>query len=79
SRLVQNPSSSTPYVPPSKKDEDILFQPLFNEHFQPSLRVVSTMLPAAVPIPADTTGTPSSTTIDQDAPSASTSSTTQET
>ncbi|GJW90400.1 retrovirus-related pol polyprotein from transposon TNT 1-94 [Tanacetum coccineum] len=28
SRLVQNPSSSTPYVPPTKKAWDILFQPI---------------------------------------------------
>ncbi|GJY65543.1 hypothetical protein Tco_0467781 [Tanacetum coccineum] len=33
SGLVQNPSSSTPNVPPSKKDCDILFQPLFDEYF----------------------------------------------
>ncbi|GJT96455.1 hypothetical protein Tco_1091973 [Tanacetum coccineum] len=33
--LVQNPSPSTPYVPPTKKDWDILFQPMFDEYFQP--------------------------------------------
>ncbi|GJX53610.1 hypothetical protein Tco_0281979, partial [Tanacetum coccineum] len=41
--------------------------------------VVSRAFAAAAPIPTDTTGTPSSTTIDQDAPSASTSPTTYET
>ncbi|GJU31366.1 retrovirus-related pol polyprotein from transposon TNT 1-94 [Tanacetum coccineum] len=79
SRLVQNPFSSTPYVPPTKKDWDILFQPMFNEYFQPSPNVVSRVLPAVALIPADTTDTPSSTSIDQDAPSASTSPTSHET
>ncbi|GJZ65344.1 retrovirus-related pol polyprotein from transposon TNT 1-94 [Tanacetum coccineum] len=79
SGLVQNPVSPTPYVPPSKKDYDILFQPLFDEYFHPSPSVVSTVLPADVPILADTIGAPSSTTIDQDAPYASTLPTTQET
>ncbi|GJX32123.1 retrovirus-related pol polyprotein from transposon TNT 1-94 [Tanacetum coccineum] len=78
SGLVQNPSSSTPNVPPSKKYWDILFQPLFDEYFNPTPCVVSPMLPADVPIPANTTSTPSSTTMDQDAPSASTSPTNQE-
>ncbi|GJU34637.1 retrovirus-related pol polyprotein from transposon TNT 1-94 [Tanacetum coccineum] len=69
SGLVQNPVSPTPYVPPSKKDWDILFQPLFDEYFQPSPSVVSTVLPTVVPFPADIIGTPSSNSIDQDAPS----------
>ncbi|GKE69288.1 retrovirus-related pol polyprotein from transposon TNT 1-94 [Tanacetum coccineum] len=52
---------------------------MFDEYFQPSPSVVSRVPPVVAPIPADTTGTPSSTSIDQDAPSASTSPTTQET
>ncbi|GJY65835.1 retrovirus-related pol polyprotein from transposon TNT 1-94 [Tanacetum coccineum] len=79
SGYVQNQSSSTPYVLPTKKDWDILFQPMFDEYFQPSLSFVSHVLPAVAPIYVDTTGTPSSTTINQDAPSVSTSSTTHET
>ncbi|GKC02554.1 retrovirus-related pol polyprotein from transposon TNT 1-94 [Tanacetum coccineum] len=78
SGLVQNPSSSTPYVPPSKKDWDILFQPFFDEYFPAPTKCCITMLPAAVPIPADITSTPSSTTIDQDALFASTSPTIEE-
>ncbi|GKB88268.1 retrovirus-related pol polyprotein from transposon TNT 1-94 [Tanacetum coccineum] len=31
SGLVPNPPSPTPYVPPTKKDCDILFQPMFDE------------------------------------------------
>ncbi|GKD18864.1 retrovirus-related pol polyprotein from transposon TNT 1-94 [Tanacetum coccineum] len=79
SGLVQNPASSTPYVPPTKKDWDIMFQPMFDEYFQPSPNVVSHVLPAVAPILTDTTGTPSSTSIDQDAPAVSTSPTSHET
>nr|GEY61582.1 copia-type Pol polyprotein [Tanacetum cinerariifolium] len=35
SELVQKPSSSTPYVPPSINDWDLLFQPLFDELLTP--------------------------------------------
>ncbi|GJT83194.1 hypothetical protein Tco_1057536 [Tanacetum coccineum] len=78
SGLVQNPSSSTRNVPPFKKYWDILFQPLFDEYFQPSSSVVSPILLDVVPLPADTTGIPSTTNFVQDAPSVNTSSTTQE-
>nr|GEU98689.1 hypothetical protein [Tanacetum cinerariifolium] len=35
SGLVQKSSSSTPYVPPSRNDWDLLFQPMFNELLNP--------------------------------------------
>ncbi|GJZ11338.1 retrovirus-related pol polyprotein from transposon TNT 1-94 [Tanacetum coccineum] len=35
SKLVPNPPSSTPYVPPTKNDWDILFQQMFDEFFNP--------------------------------------------
>nr|GEU71231.1 hypothetical protein [Tanacetum cinerariifolium] len=71
--------SPTPYVPPSKKDYEILFQPLFDEYFNPSPCAVSLDLATvAAPGAVDLAGSPSSTTIDQDVPSASTSPTTQE-
>ncbi|GKE31272.1 integrase, catalytic region, zinc finger, CCHC-type containing protein, partial [Tanacetum coccineum] len=74
SRLVQNPSPSTPYVPPTNKDWDILFQPMFDEYFQPPSVVSHAPPPVDVAlIPIDTTSTPFSTLVDQDAPSASTS------
>ncbi|GJY02560.1 retrovirus-related pol polyprotein from transposon TNT 1-94 [Tanacetum coccineum] len=79
SGLVPNPHSLTPYVPPTKKHWDILFQPMFDEYFNPSTSVASPVLAVVAPEPADSTGTPSSTTIDQDAPSPSTSQTPQET
>ncbi|GJR09267.1 hypothetical protein Tco_0791919 [Tanacetum coccineum] len=77
--LVPNPPSPTPYVPPTKKDWDILFQPMFDEYFNPPPSVDSPVPAAAALDPTDSTGSPSSTTIDQDAPSTSTSQTPQET
>nr|GFC65623.1 retrovirus-related Pol polyprotein from transposon TNT 1-94 [Tanacetum cinerariifolium] len=35
SRLMQKPSSSTSYVPPTRNDWDLLFQPLFDELLNP--------------------------------------------
>nr|GEW96104.1 hypothetical protein [Tanacetum cinerariifolium] len=79
SRLMQNSVAPTPYVPPSKKDYEILFQQLFDEYFNPPPRAVS-LAPAAVATPraVDIAGSLSSTTIDQDVPSANSSLTTQE-
>nr|GEW93626.1 hypothetical protein [Tanacetum cinerariifolium] len=55
--LVQNPVSSTPYVPPSKKDYEILFQPLFNEYFNPPPRTVSpNLVVVAAPRAVDPAG-----------------------
>ncbi|GJV00875.1 retrovirus-related pol polyprotein from transposon TNT 1-94 [Tanacetum coccineum] len=78
SRLVHNPPSLTPYVPPTKNDWDILFQPMFDEYFNPPPSVASPVLVAVALRPADPNGTPSSTSIDQATPSTSTSSTIQE-
>nr|GEY51674.1 hypothetical protein [Tanacetum cinerariifolium] len=39
--LVPNSSSPTLYVPPTKKDWDILFQPIFDEYFNPPPSVAS--------------------------------------
>ncbi|GKD62268.1 hypothetical protein Tco_1299777 [Tanacetum coccineum] len=79
SGLVQNPVSPTPYVPPSKKDYEILFQLLFDEYFNPPPCAVSPdPIVVAAPRPVDPAGSPLSTTIDQDVPSASTSPTNQE-
>nr|GEU92847.1 hypothetical protein [Tanacetum cinerariifolium] len=77
--LVQNLVSPTPYVPPSKKDYKILFQPLFDEYFNPPPHVVSPVSKAiTAPRAVDPASLPSLTTIDQDVPSASTSPTIQE-
>ncbi|GKE44508.1 retrovirus-related pol polyprotein from transposon TNT 1-94 [Tanacetum coccineum] len=71
SGLVPNPIPASPYVPPTNKDLEILFQPMFDEYLEPP-RVERPVSPApAVQVPVNSTGTPSSTTIDQDAPFAS--------
>ncbi|GJS76158.1 retrovirus-related pol polyprotein from transposon TNT 1-94 [Tanacetum coccineum] len=74
SGLVSNLVSAAPYVPPTNKELDILFQPMFNEYMKPP-RVERPVSPApAVSVAINSASTPSSTTIDQDAPSPSHSS-----
>ncbi|GKD22436.1 retrovirus-related pol polyprotein from transposon TNT 1-94, partial [Tanacetum coccineum] len=69
--LVPNPVTAAPYVPPTNKELEILLQPMFDEYMEPP-RVERPISPApAVLIPVNSAGTPSSTTIDQDAPSPS--------
>nr|GEY68968.1 retrovirus-related Pol polyprotein from transposon TNT 1-94 [Tanacetum cinerariifolium] len=69
--LVPNPVHATPYVPPTNKELEILFQLMFDEYLEPP-RVDKPVLPAqAVQAPVNSTGTSSSTTIDRDAPSPS--------
>ncbi|GJW97489.1 putative ribonuclease H-like domain-containing protein [Tanacetum coccineum] len=86
SGLVPNPPSSTPFVPPSRSDWDLLFQPMFDESLSPppnvdlqAPEVIAPIPEAVAPEHAVSTGSPSSTTVDQDAPSPSNSHTTQET
>ncbi|GJY93735.1 retrovirus-related pol polyprotein from transposon TNT 1-94 [Tanacetum coccineum] len=70
---------TTPFVPPTKNDWDLLFQPMFDEYFNPPPSVVSPAHVTSAPIHVDPTGSPILTFIDQATPSASTSSTIQET
>ncbi|GJY48311.1 integrase, catalytic region, zinc finger, CCHC-type containing protein [Tanacetum coccineum] len=56
SGLVPNPIPQPPYVPPTKNDWDILFQPMFDEFFNPPPSVVSPVPVAAARRPADPTG-----------------------
>ncbi|GJS95554.1 retrovirus-related pol polyprotein from transposon TNT 1-94 [Tanacetum coccineum] len=86
SGLVPNPPSSTPFVPPSISDWDLLFQPMFDESFNPppyvdlqATEVIAPIPEAVAPEHAVSTSSPSSTTVDQDALSPSNSPTTQET
>ncbi|GJX11138.1 retrovirus-related pol polyprotein from transposon TNT 1-94 [Tanacetum coccineum] len=86
SGLVPNPPSSTPFVPPSRTDWDLLFQPMFDDLLNPSSsvdrpapKVIAPIAEVVVPEPAASTGSPSSTTVDQDAPSPSNSQTTPKT
>nr|GFD50003.1 hypothetical protein [Tanacetum cinerariifolium] len=83
SGLVHNPISSTPFVPPSRTDWDMLFQPLFGELFtvspsdeNPALEVIASIAEVVALEPDVSTSSPSSTTVDQDAPSPSHSQTT---
>ncbi|GKD62896.1 retrovirus-related pol polyprotein from transposon TNT 1-94, partial [Tanacetum coccineum] len=69
--LVPNLVLVAPYVPPTNKELEILFQSMFDEYLEPP-RVGRPVSPAlAVLVPLNSAGTPSSTTIDQDAPSPS--------
>ncbi|GJU43536.1 retrovirus-related pol polyprotein from transposon TNT 1-94, partial [Tanacetum coccineum] len=77
---------STPFVPPSRTNWDILFLPLFDELLNPLLcidnpapEVIAPIAEVVAPEPAASTGSPSSKTVDQDAPSPSNSQTTPET
>ncbi|GJS00038.1 retrovirus-related pol polyprotein from transposon TNT 1-94 [Tanacetum coccineum] len=86
SGLVLNPPPSTPFVPPSRTNWDILFQPLFDELLNPSSNVdrlapevIALIAEVVAPEPAASTGSPSSTNVNQDAPSPSNSQTTPET
>ncbi|GKG02296.1 hypothetical protein Tco_0307001, partial [Tanacetum coccineum] len=86
SGLVPNPSPSTSFVPPSRTDWDLLFQPIFDELLnpppsvdQPPPKVIALIAEVVALEPAASTSSPSSTTVDQDAPSPSNSQTTPET
>ncbi|GJU50079.1 retrovirus-related pol polyprotein from transposon TNT 1-94 [Tanacetum coccineum] len=86
SGLVPNPPPSTPFVPPSRSDWDLLFQPIFDELLtpppnvdHPAFEVIAPIAEVVALVPAVSTGSPSSTTDDQDEPSPSNSQTTPET
>ncbi|GKB59224.1 retrovirus-related pol polyprotein from transposon TNT 1-94 [Tanacetum coccineum] len=86
SGLVPNPPPSTPFVPPSRTDWDILFQPMFDELLTPppsvdlpAPEVIAPIDEVVAPVPAVSTGSPSLTIVDQDAPSPSNSQTTPKT
>nr|GEX94168.1 integrase, catalytic region, zinc finger, CCHC-type, peptidase aspartic, catalytic [Tanacetum cinerariifolium] len=71
SGLVPNLIPVAPYVPPTNKDLKILFQPMFDEYLEPH-RVERPVSPApTIQVLVNLAATPSSTTIDQDAPSPS--------
>ncbi|GKA42513.1 retrovirus-related pol polyprotein from transposon TNT 1-94 [Tanacetum coccineum] len=67
--LVPNPPPSAPFVPPSRHEWDLMFQPVFDEFFSPPASVSSLVPVEEAPTPVESTGLPSSTTVDQDAPS----------
>ncbi|GJZ19225.1 retrovirus-related pol polyprotein from transposon TNT 1-94 [Tanacetum coccineum] len=71
SGLVPNPPPATPYVPPTNKELEILFQPMFDEYFESS--TVDRLVPPAPAAQAlvNPTGPSVSIPIDQEAPSGS--------
>nr|GEV44923.1 hypothetical protein [Tanacetum cinerariifolium] len=84
--LVHTNSSSTSYVPPLRNDWDLLFQPMFDELLNPppsgvnqAPEAIAPFVEVIPPVNADLTGSPSSTMVEQDAPSTSNSTTPSET
>ncbi|GKA21340.1 retrovirus-related pol polyprotein from transposon TNT 1-94 [Tanacetum coccineum] len=71
SGLVPNPPPAAPYVPPTNKELEILFQPMFDEYFETS--TVDRLVPPApaAQAPVNPTGPSVSIPIDQEAPSGS--------
>ncbi|GKB08550.1 retrovirus-related pol polyprotein from transposon TNT 1-94 [Tanacetum coccineum] len=76
--LVPNPVPRQPFNQPNRNDWDRLFQPMFDEYFNPPQCAISPIPVAIAPRAVEIAGSPSSTTINQDAPSSSTSSTNQQ-
>nr|GEU67585.1 hypothetical protein [Tanacetum cinerariifolium] len=75
SGLVQKPSSSRPYVPPSRNDWDLLFQSMFDELLKPppsvdpqAPEVIALIIEVIPLVQAASTGLLSLITVDQDAP-----------
>ncbi|GJT33338.1 retrovirus-related pol polyprotein from transposon TNT 1-94 [Tanacetum coccineum] len=84
--LVPNPPPSTPFVPSSRTDWDMLFKPMFDELLTPppsvdypATEVVAPIHEVVSLVPAVSTGSPSSTNVNQAAPSPSHSQTTPKT
>nr|GEW82762.1 retrovirus-related Pol polyprotein from transposon TNT 1-94 [Tanacetum cinerariifolium] len=70
SRLVPKLTSSTPFIPPSRTDWDMLFQSLFDELLtsppsvdHPASEVIALIAKVVAPEPVASTGSPSSTTV----------------
>ncbi|GKF31471.1 hypothetical protein Tco_0101269 [Tanacetum coccineum] len=69
--LGLNPVSQQPCIPPKRDHWDRLFQPMFDEYFNPPTIAVSSVQEAAAPRAKVLADSPVSTSIDQDAPSTS--------
>ncbi|GKC92945.1 retrovirus-related pol polyprotein from transposon TNT 1-94 [Tanacetum coccineum] len=86
SGLIPNPHPPTPFIRPSRSDWDLLFQLLFDELLttppsvdHPAPEVIAPIDEVVALVPVVSTGLPSSTIVDQDAPSPSNSQTTPKT
>ncbi|GJU17357.1 retrovirus-related pol polyprotein from transposon TNT 1-94 [Tanacetum coccineum] len=71
SGLAPSPVPATTYIPPTDKDLEILFQPMFDEYFDQSTDSEPVPTATVVNAPIVSTNTSVSTTIAQDAPSTS--------
>ncbi|GJZ96333.1 retrovirus-related pol polyprotein from transposon TNT 1-94 [Tanacetum coccineum] len=69
--LVSNPVSQQPCIPPIRDDWDRLFQPMFDEYFNPPPIAISPVQEVAAPRAEVLAESPVSTSIYQDAPSTS--------
>nr|GFA68854.1 retrovirus-related Pol polyprotein from transposon TNT 1-94 [Tanacetum cinerariifolium] len=69
SGLVPNLVPATPYAPPTNKELEILFQPMFDKYLEPPQAERPDSPAQAVQVSVTSADTPLSTTIDQDAPS----------
>nr|GEX77576.1 hypothetical protein [Tanacetum cinerariifolium] len=69
SRLVPNPPPSAVFIRPSRHEWDLLFQPVFDEFFSPPASIASLVPVEEAPALVKSTGSPSLTTVNQDAPS----------
>nr|GFC26974.1 retrovirus-related Pol polyprotein from transposon TNT 1-94 [Tanacetum cinerariifolium] len=74
--LMPTSSPLTSYVSPSQNDWDLLFQPMFDELLNPppsgvnqAPEAIAPIIEVIPPVNADSTGSPSSTMVEQDAPS----------
>ncbi|GJW42448.1 retrovirus-related pol polyprotein from transposon TNT 1-94, partial [Tanacetum coccineum] len=68
SGLVPNPPSSTPFVPPSRSDWDLLFQPMFDESLSPPPNVDLHAPEVIAPIPEAVAPSPSNSHTTQETP-----------
>nr|GFC13899.1 integrase, catalytic region, zinc finger, CCHC-type, peptidase aspartic, catalytic [Tanacetum cinerariifolium] len=71
SGLVPNTVPATPSAPPTNKELEILFQPMFDEYLEPPHAKRPVPPAQAEPAPVNSAGTPLSNTIDQNAPTLS--------
>ncbi|GKB66343.1 hypothetical protein Tco_0927755, partial [Tanacetum coccineum] len=69
--LVSKPVSQQPCIPPNRNDLDRLFQPMFDEYFNPLIFTVSPVQEAAALRDEVLAYSPVSISINQDAPSTS--------
>ncbi|GKE28137.1 retrovirus-related pol polyprotein from transposon TNT 1-94 [Tanacetum coccineum] len=69
SRLVPNPPPSALFIPPSRHEWDLVFQPVFDEFFFPPASVASLVLVEEALALIESTRSHSSAIVDQDAPS----------